>query len=90
MKATRLWSLGQALVLAGALGFTRVGQARFLQWVTGIARNVEEHTLTQSLIGLAAAADWKALESFAETGSWDLPVLPVAGPAPDRKMAYAS
>jgi hypothetical protein len=75
MKATRLWSLWQALVLSGALGFTRVGQARFAEWVTGIALNVEEHTITQSLIGLAAPQDWKALESFAEYGSWSLPLV---------------
>jgi hypothetical protein len=40
--------------------------------VTGLALNVEEHTITQSLIGLDRPRDWKALESFAEYGSWDL------------------
>ena len=78
MKATRLWSLWQALVLSCSLGFTRVGQARFAEWVTGIALNVEEHTITQSLVGLAAPQDWKALESFAEYGSWSLPLLHLA------------
>ena len=78
MKATRLWSLWQALVLSCSLGFTRVGQARFLEWVTGIALNVEEHTITQPLVGLAAPEDWKALESFAEYGSWSLPLLHLA------------
>ena len=43
-----------------------VGQARFVEWVTGIALNLEEHTITQSLIGVSAPQDWKALESFAE------------------------
>jgi hypothetical protein len=75
MKGTRLWSLWQALVLSCAIGFTRVGQVRFVEWVTGIALNSEEHTITQSLIGLAAADDWKALESFAEYGSWCLPLV---------------
>src|SRR3954447_25419838 len=75
MKATRLWSLWQSLVVSCALGFTRVGQARFVEWVTGIALNVEEHTITQSLVGLDAAWDWKALESFAEYGSWCLTLL---------------
>jgi hypothetical protein len=75
MKATRLWSLWQALVLSCCMGFTRVGKARFVEWVTGIALNVEEHTITQSLIGVAAPQDWKALESFAEYGSWSLPLL---------------
>src|SRR5207249_10396037 len=37
---------------------------------TGLALNVEEHTITQSLIGLDRAEDWKALETFAETGRW--------------------
>jgi hypothetical protein len=75
MNATRLWSLWQAFLLACALGFTRIGQARFVEWVTGIVLNIEEHTITQSLIGLAAPNDWKALESFAEYGCWDLPLL---------------
>jgi DDE superfamily endonuclease len=75
MKATRLWALWQALVLSCAVGFTRVGRARFLEWVTGLALNVEEHTITQSLIGLNRPQDWKALESFAEYGSWPMPLL---------------
>ena len=58
-----------------AVGFTRRGRQRFVAWVTGLARNVEEHTLTQSLVGLDRVADWKALESFAEYGSWDLRFL---------------
>jgi hypothetical protein len=78
MKGTRLWSLWQALVLSCAFGFTTVGRARFLQWVTGIALNIEEHTITQSLVGLAAEQDWKALESFAEYGSWCMPSLQFA------------
>jgi hypothetical protein len=70
MKANRLWSLWQAILLSFALGFTRRGKQRFVQWVTGLALNVEEHTITQSLIGLGRVHDWKALESFAEYGSW--------------------
>src|SRR5205814_2331507 len=48
---------------------------RFVEWVTGLALNVEEHTITQSLIGLDRVDDWKALESFAEYGSWNLRFL---------------
>jgi hypothetical protein len=70
MKANRLWSLWQAILLSFALGFTRRGKQRFVQWVTGLALNVEEHTITQSLIGLGRVYDWKALEAFAEYGSW--------------------
>jgi hypothetical protein len=72
MQATWLWPLWQAIVLSMAWGFTRRGKQRFVQWVTGLALNVEEHTITQSPIALDRAQDWKALESFAECGSWDL------------------
>lgn len=75
MNGKRLWSLWQALVLSFAIGFTRRGEQRFVEWVTGLALNVEEHTITQSLLGLDRVADWKALESFAEHGSWNLPLL---------------
>src|SRR5215471_8889874 len=75
MQGKALWSLWQELVLGCALGFTRVGRLRFLEWVTGLALNVEEHTITQSLLGLGRPQDWKALESFAEYGSWGLPSL---------------
>jgi hypothetical protein len=70
-----LWSLWQAILLSLAAGFTRRGQQRFVQWVTGLALNVEEHTITQSLIGIERVGDWKALEAFAEYGSWSLPYL---------------
>jgi hypothetical protein len=75
MKATWLWPMWQAVVLSMALGFTQRGKQRFVQWVTGLALNVEEHTITQSLVALDRVQDWKALESFAEYGSWDLPCL---------------
>jgi Transposase DDE domain len=75
MKATWLWPMWQAVVLSLAWGFTRRGMQRFVQWVTGLALNVEEHTVTQSLVALGRARDWKALESFAEYGSWSLPSL---------------
>jgi hypothetical protein len=75
MHATLLWSTWQALALEVAAGFTQRGRQRFVEWVTGLALNVEEHTITQSLIGLDRAQDWKALESFAEYGHWNLPVL---------------
>jgi hypothetical protein len=75
MKATWLWPLWQAIVLSVALGFTRRGKQRFVQWVTGLALNVEEHTITQSLIALDRPQDWKALEAFAEYGHWNLRFL---------------
>ena len=70
MQAKRLWSIWQALLLGFARGFTRAGRRRFVEWITGLALNVEEHTITQSLVGLDRPGDWKALESFAEYGSW--------------------
>jgi hypothetical protein len=75
MKATWLWSRWQAILLSLALGFTHRGQQRFVEWVTALALNVEEHTITQSLVGIDRVGDWKALESFAEYGCWDLPFL---------------
>jgi hypothetical protein len=73
MRPKRLWAifLSLALELSGGC-FTRQGQRRFVEWVTGLALNVEEHTITQSLVGIDRPADWKALESFAEYGSWNL------------------
>lgn len=71
MHANQLWSLWRSLILAVATGFTRPGQRRFVEWVTGLALNVEEHTITQSLVGLDRTGDWKALERFAEYGSWN-------------------
>jgi hypothetical protein len=75
MNATWLWSLWQSVLLSLAFGFTRRGTQRFVEWVTGLALNAEEHTVTQSLVALDRARDWKALESFAEYGSWDLRLL---------------
>src|SRR5262249_31036184 len=75
MKASGLWPLWQAIVLSLAWGFTQRGKQRFVQWVTGLALNAEEHTITQSLIAVDRVADWKALEAFAEYGRWNLPFL---------------
>jgi hypothetical protein len=75
MKAICLWPIWQAVLLPLATGFTRRGQQRFVQWVTGLALNVEEHTITQSAVALDRVADWRALETFAEYGSWNLPAL---------------
>jgi hypothetical protein len=75
VKGNWLFSQWQLIVLSLAWGFTTKGQRRFLEWVTGLALNDEEHTITQSLVGLGLEADWKALEAFAEYGGWDLPAL---------------
>jgi hypothetical protein len=75
MQATQLWSHWQALLEPCAAAFTYWGFQRFTEWLTGLALNVEEHTITQSLVALGRPQDWKALESFAETGAWDQDAL---------------
>ena len=70
MNATQLWLIWQGILVPLAVGFTCRGRQRFVEWVTGLALNVEEHTITQSLVGLGRPGDWKALESFAEYGAW--------------------
>jgi hypothetical protein len=71
MNGTCLWKLWQAILLSVACGFTRRGDQLFVLWATGLALNVEEHTITQSLVGLDRPQDWKSLESFAEYGRFD-------------------
>jgi hypothetical protein len=71
VNATRLWMLWQAILAPYADCFTRPGFHRFVEWLTGLALNVEEHTITQSLYALERTDDWKALEAFAEYGAWD-------------------
>jgi len=89
MQATDLWSHWQDLLRPCADAFTADGFRRFTEWLTGLALNVEEHTITQSLVGLDRPQDWKALETFAEYGAWDQPALERAAAllidqAPDR------
>jgi hypothetical protein len=47
-EATPTWSIWQALLNAFAGCFTRRGFPRFAEWITAMALNVEEHTITQS------------------------------------------
>src|SRR5512135_811257 len=74
-EATLLWSIWQALLRPFVSAFTRLGYRRFVEWVTALALNVEEHTITQSVLAIDRPADWKALESFAEYGAWDAPAV---------------
>jgi DDE superfamily endonuclease len=90
MQATELWAHWQALLAPCAEAFTYPGFRRFTEWLTGLILNVEEHTITQSLVGLGRTKDWKALESFAEYGHWDQDALERASAdlidqAPDRR-----
>jgi hypothetical protein len=68
--ATLLWSIWQALLQPFAWAFTRPGFRRFVEWITGLALNVEEHTVTQSVLALERPGDWEAMERFAEYGAW--------------------
>jgi hypothetical protein len=69
--ATMLWSIWQALLQTFHWAFTRPGHRRFAEWVTAMAVNVEEHTVTQSVLAVDRPADWRAMERFAEYGRWD-------------------
>ena len=75
MQATGLWALWQDLLQPFALAFTCPGFRHFVVWVTGLALNVEEHTITQSLIALGLHERWKELENFAEIGHWNQELL---------------
>src|SRR5690242_8780461 len=69
-QATQFWTTWQALLQQFAWAFTRPGHRRFVEWVTALALNVEEHTITQSVTAIERLADWKAMETFAESGAW--------------------
>src|SRR5512135_784535 len=60
-EATLLWSIWQALLRPFVWAFTRLGYRRFVEWVTALALNVEEHTITQSVLALDRPADWVAV-----------------------------
>ncbi len=74
-QATLVWALWQRLLRPFAASFTRPGFRRFVEWVTALVLNVEEHTITQSVVAIERVADWKALESFAEYGAWKPEIL---------------
>jgi hypothetical protein len=69
-QATLVWATWQSLLSSFAWAFTQRGYRRFVEWITALALNVEEHTVTQSVVAIERTADWKALESFAEYGTW--------------------
>jgi hypothetical protein len=75
VQATLLWSLWQALLEPFAGAFTPTGFQRFVVWITGLALNAEEHTLTQCLIALGLHERWKEQENFAEVGHWNQPLV---------------
>jgi DDE superfamily endonuclease len=68
--ATLVWSIWKDLIGRFRWAFTKPGFRRFAEWITALALNVEEHTITQSVIAIERPDDWKAMESFAEYGAW--------------------
>jgi hypothetical protein len=68
-QATLVWSIWKDLLCSFQGAFHKRGFRRFAGWITALALNVEEHTITQSVLALDRPADWKALESFAEYGT---------------------
>jgi hypothetical protein len=68
--ATLVWSTWQRLLKPFASAFTRPSYRRFVEWVTALVLNVEEHTITQSVTAIDRLGDWKAMESFAEYAAW--------------------
>jgi hypothetical protein len=68
-QATSLWSAWQRLLQPFACIFTRPGYRRFVEWITALALNVEEHTVTQSAVAIERVGDWRAMERFAEYGA---------------------
>src|SRR5438132_13183069 len=71
MDATLLWSLWQDLLNRFRWAFSTPGWHHLVEWITGLALNCEEHTITQSLVALDRTDDGKAIETFAETGAWN-------------------
>ena len=65
-----LWPIWQSRLFSFAWVFPRPGFRRFAEWITALAINPEEHTITQSVTAIERIADWKALERFAESGTW--------------------
>ena len=66
-----LWTDWQSLLKEFRTVFTLGGWTRFVQWVTGMVLDAEEHTITQILTGLGLEDRWRNVERFAEYGAWD-------------------
>jgi len=66
-----LWRLWQESFARFRPVFTEPGFRRFLEWVTGLVVDPEEHTVTQALTGLGLEDHWMALERFVERGRWE-------------------
>src|SRR3982751_33625 len=69
-EAKLTWSLWQALLRAFAWAFTRRGFPRFAEWITAMALNVEEHTITQSVLALEPPAACPTRASTVRAHNW--------------------
>ena len=69
-QATLVWATWQRLLKPFASAFTKPSYRRFVEWITALVLNVEEHTITQSVTAIERLGDWKAMESFAEYAAW--------------------
>jgi hypothetical protein len=69
--ATLLRSIRQALLQPFAWAFTCPAYRRFAAWVTALAINAVEHTVTQSVLALDRPTDRRAMERCAGYGRRD-------------------
>ena len=63
-----LWQDWQSLLGEFRAVFTLGGWVRFVQWVTGVVLDAEEHTITQILTRVELEDQWRNVERFAEYG----------------------
>ena len=68
---TRLWQWWQEGFREFWPVFTEPGFRRFVEYVTGLVLDPEEHTVTQAATSLGRERDWAALERFLECGRWE-------------------
>ena len=66
-----LWDAWQSLLSSYRSVFTGPGWVRFVQWVTGLVLCDEDHFLTRAVRAIGLKSQWRALERFAEYGSWN-------------------
>ena len=76
--ATLLWSLWQALLQRFAWGFSRPGFHRFAEWITAMAINVEEHTVTQSVLAVERPSTGRPWNRSPNTAPGTPTALPAA------------
>ena len=68
---TGLWRLWKGCFERFWSAFTEPGFRRFVEYLTGLVLDPEEHTVTQAVTSLGRARDWAALEAFLERGRWE-------------------